>query len=104
MPHLEATFRAHGDHLAVFAVDVGVNDPIEDVRELVASKQLAVPVAVERDGSVAAQFRLNVTPQQAVTRYVPREPRSRAIDRGVQSAVAANVAPMGAYVIKRWRR
>src|SRR5690242_15936838 len=38
MPHLEATFRAHGDRLAVFAVDVGVNDPIENVREMVASK------------------------------------------------------------------
>jgi thiol-disulfide isomerase/thioredoxin len=66
MPHLEATFRAHGDQLAVFAVDVGVNDPIENVREWVASKQLAVPVAVDRDGSVAEQFRLNVTPQHVV--------------------------------------
>jgi len=63
MPHLEATFRAHGDRLAVFAVDVGVDDPIDGVRAWVASHQLAVPVAIDRDGSIAEQFHLNVTPQ-----------------------------------------
>lgn len=66
MPHLEETFRAHGDQLAVFAIDVGVDDPIEAVRDMVASKRLAVPVAYDRDGSVAEQFHLDVTPQHVL--------------------------------------
>lgn len=76
MPHLEETFRAHGDELAVFAVDVGIDDPIEGVRDLVAAKRLGVPVAYDRDGSVAEQFHLDVTPQHilidraGVVRYV----------------------------------
>jgi peroxiredoxin len=63
MPHLEATFRAHRDQLAVFAVAIGVSDPIDDVRAMVAEKQLTMPVAYDRDGSIAERFHLNVTPQ-----------------------------------------
>jgi peroxiredoxin len=94
MPHLEATFRAHGDALAVYAVDVAIDDPIENVREFVASKQLAVPVAVDRDGSVAEQFHLNVTPQHVlidrtgVVRYV-----GHAVTPELERALAAILEP-----------
>ena len=97
MPHLEATFRAHGDRLAVFAVDVGVDDPIENVRELVASKQLAMPVAIDRDGSVAEQFHLNVTPQHVlidsagIVRFV-----GHAVTPELERAIAALVEPSSA--------
>jgi thiol-disulfide isomerase/thioredoxin len=66
MPHLEATLRDHGDQLAVYAVDVAIDDPIENVREFVARKHLAVPVAIDTDGSVAEKFHLNVTPQHVL--------------------------------------
>jgi len=66
MPHLEATLRDHGDQLAVYAVDVAIDDPIENVREFVAKKHLTVPVAIDADGSVAEQFHLNVTPQHVL--------------------------------------
>jgi thiol-disulfide isomerase/thioredoxin len=100
MPHLEATFRAHGDRLAVFAVDVGVNDPIENVREMVASKLLAVPVAIDRDGSVAEQFHLNVTPQHVlidgagVVRFV-----GHAVTPELERAIAAVVEPAATPVV-----
>ncbi|MEO8550332.1 MAG: TlpA disulfide reductase family protein [Kofleriaceae bacterium] len=66
MPHLEATLRDHGDQLAVYAVDVAIDDPIENVREFVARKHLTVPIAIDADGSVAEQFHLNVTPQHVL--------------------------------------
>src|ERR1700712_2106767 len=40
MPHLESTFHIDGDRLAVFAVDVAIDDPIENVRKFVADKHL----------------------------------------------------------------
>ena len=66
MPHLEATYRDHGHDLAVFAVDVAMNDPIENVRAFVAAQHLTVPVAIDRTGTVAEAFELNVTPQHVV--------------------------------------
>ncbi|MEO8842928.1 MAG: TlpA disulfide reductase family protein [Kofleriaceae bacterium] len=94
MPHLEATFRDHGDQLAVYAVDVAINDPIENVRKFVAQKHLTVPVAIDRDGSVAEQFDLNVTPQHVlidragVVRYV-----GHAITPELERAIADLVDP-----------
>lgn len=94
MPHLEATFRAHKDQLAVFAVDVAIDDPIENVREMVATKKLSFPVAIDRDGSVSEQFALDVTPQHIVidragiVRFV-----GHAVTPALERAIAAVVAP-----------
>src|SRR5262245_21362991 len=94
MPHLEASFRAHGDRLAVFAIDVGMNDPIENLREYVASKQIAVPIGIDRDGSVAEQFDLSVTPQHilidgdGIIRYV-----GHAVTPELERMIAAVVEP-----------
>jgi peroxiredoxin len=66
MPHAVATWRAHKDRLAVFALDIGVNDPIENVRAFVAEQKLQLPVAIDRDGSAAELLHLNVTPQHVV--------------------------------------
>ncbi len=94
MPHLEATFREHGDRIAMFAVDVAVDDPIENVREMVAAKQLKVPVAIDRDGSVSERFYLNVTPQHVlidkagIVRFV-----GHAVTPELETAIAALVDP-----------
>jgi peroxiredoxin len=94
MPHLEATFRDHGDKLAVYAVDVAIDDPIDNVRQFVTNKHLTVPVAIDRDGSVSEQFDLNVTPQHVlidragVVRYV-----GHAITPELERAIAELVDP-----------
>ena len=94
MPHLEATFRAHGDQLAMFAVDVAVDDPIENVRDMVAAKHLTVPVAIDRDGSVSEKFYLNVTPQHVlidkagIVRFV-----GHAVTPELERAIAELVEP-----------
>jgi len=88
MPHLEATFRAHGDHLAVFAVDVGINDPIENVRDLVASKQSRCrsrSIAMAWNAELVVPRHLHPPPQLAA-REVPQVqrlvvPTSRIADR-----------------------
>lgn len=94
MPHLQATFDAHKDDLAMFAVDVAIDDPIENVRTFVANKKLTMPIAVDNDGSVSEQFHLNVTPQHVlidragVIRYV-----GHAVTPELERALAAIVAP-----------
>jgi len=94
MPHLQATFDAHKNDLALFAVDVAIDDPIENVRTFVANKKLTMPIAVDNDGSVSEQFHLNVTPQHVlidrggVIRYV-----GHAVTPELERALAAIVAP-----------
>ncbi len=94
MPHLEETFRTHGDRIAVYAVDVGVDDPIETVREFVATKKLAVPVVYDRDGTVAHQFQVGVTPQHVlidsagIVRFV-----GHAVTPGLEKAITEILQP-----------
>jgi peroxiredoxin len=66
MPHLQATFDKYHDKLAIYAIDVGVDDTIENVREFATTRKLTVPIAYDRDGSASQQFFLNVTPQHVL--------------------------------------
>jgi thiol-disulfide isomerase/thioredoxin len=76
MPHLEAAHRNYGDQIAMYAVDLGLNDPIETVRAFQAEHALAVPIAVDGDGGLAERFKVVVTPMHVlidragVVRYV----------------------------------
>jgi thiol-disulfide isomerase/thioredoxin len=108
MPHLQSTFQKYGDKLALYAIDVGVDDPIEDVRDMVKAKQLSMPVAYDRDGSVSEQFFLNVTPQHVlidkagIVRFVGHavtpelERMIGALVADTAPAVAATTAPVRA--------
>jgi thiol-disulfide isomerase/thioredoxin len=93
MPHMDATWQKHKDELAVFAVDLGVADPIADVRAYVAAEKLGLPVAIDADGGVAEQFHVNVTPQHividraGVIRHV-----GHAITPELEGAIAAVIA------------
>ena len=75
MPHLEAAYRKYGDRIAVYAVDLGINDPVETIRRFRAEHALTVPIAVD-DGSLAELFHVSVTPQHVlidrggVVRYI----------------------------------
>jgi peroxiredoxin len=79
MPHLETAHRKYGDRIAVYAVDLGVNDPIETVRAFRAEQALTVPVAIDADGALAERFQVAVTPlhvlidRTGVVRYVGHE-------------------------------
>ncbi len=76
MPHLEAAHRKYGDRIAMYAVNLGLNDPIEAVRAFQAEHKLTVPIAIDSDGSLAERLHVAVTPQHilidrhGVVRYV----------------------------------
>jgi thiol-disulfide isomerase/thioredoxin len=99
MPHLEAAHRKYGDRIAVFAVDLGVNDSIDAVRALQAENQLTVPIAIDGDGSLAEAFHIAVTPQHVlidragIVRYVGNE-AGPALDHALETLLAdASVGP-----------
>jgi len=89
MPHLQAAYRKYGDRIAMFAVDLGVNDTVEAVREFRAAHAIAVPIAVD-DGTLAERFHVAVTPQHilldraGVVRYVGHGATAE-LDRALES-------------------
>ncbi len=65
MPHFEHAYETAGPDLAVIAVNVGLNDSIEDIRAYQAKLGITMPI-VRDDGRLAAAFHLRVTPQHIV--------------------------------------
>ena len=98
MPHLEAVHRHDGDRVAVYAVDLGVNDPIDLVRAFRAEHALTVPIALDADGTLAERFEVAVTPlhvlidRAGVVRYVGHE-ASPALDAALANLLAEPDAP-----------
>ena len=65
MPHSESVYKAAGSDLAVIAVNMGMNESLEDVKKFRRKLRLTMPIVID-DGRLAAAFHLRVTPQHIV--------------------------------------
>lgn len=63
MPHFEATYQKHKNELAVYAIDLGLNDSEEAVRAFQAEHKITMPIAFDGDGALAQLLHVSVTPQ-----------------------------------------
>ena len=62
MPHFEAAFQRYHQSVAVVAVNLGLNDDVDDVREFLDKTKLSMPVAIDSAGDLATAFGVVVTP------------------------------------------
>jgi peroxiredoxin len=98
MPHLEAAHRKYGDRIAVFAVNLGLNDPVETVREFRSAHALTVPIAVDADGALSERYHVSVTPQHVlidragIVRYVGHGATPE-LDRALEALLREGAAP-----------
>jgi peroxiredoxin len=96
MPHFEHTYETAGPGLAVIALNVGIDDSLDNVRRVIQEKQLKMPVVID-DGRLAAAFNLRVTPQHIVIgrdgriEYVGQQADEQ-LDRALRDAQAPSPA------------
>ncbi len=62
MPHLEAAKKRYGDQLAVLAINVGLNDNLQNVQKLFRENGYTLPVAMDQQGRVTALYEVIGTP------------------------------------------
>ena len=62
MPHFEAAWQRYHESVAIVAVNLGLNDDVNDVREFLDKTKLSMPVAIDSAGDLAAAFGVVVTP------------------------------------------
>jgi peroxiredoxin len=65
MPHFERTYQTAGANLAVIAINLGMNDSLEGVKNFRRKARLTMPIVID-DGRLAAAFHLRVTPLHIV--------------------------------------
>ena len=85
MPHFESAYQAAGADLAVIAINVGMNDPLEDVRRFRDEYGIHMPIVID-DGRLAAALNLQITPQHVV---VGRDGRIRYVGHLADAALDA---------------
>ena len=98
MPHFEQTYQAAGADLAVIAINVGMNDPLEDVRHFRDEYAIHMPIVID-DGRLGAALNLQITPQHVVigrdgrVRYVGHL-ADEALDRALVEARSVAAPPI----------
>jgi peroxiredoxin len=85
MPHFEQTYQSAGADLAVVAINVGMNDPLENVRQFRDEYGIHMPIVVD-DGRLAAALNLQITPQHVV---IGRDGRVRYVGHLADDALDA---------------
>lgn len=93
MPHFEHIYETAGPDLAVIAVDIGLNDPLEDVQRFRRESGIKMPIVID-DGTLGEALHLRVTPQHVV---IGRDGHIQYIghlaDQRLEDALAAARAP-----------
>jgi thiol-disulfide isomerase/thioredoxin len=103
MPHFEHIYQSAGSDLAVIAVDVGLNDTLDDVQGLRSKLGLTMPIVFD-DGRLGEAFHLRVTPQHVIIgkdgriQYVGWLADQRLEDalKSARTASGSNLSPLGA--------
>lgn len=62
MPHFQSAYEKYGDTVAVFAINVGLNDTVEDVLDFNKEYGLTMPSVFDATGEVGQAFGLTATP------------------------------------------
>lgn len=66
MPHFEHVQREYGDEIEVIAINLGINDDIQSIKEAIGEFGLTMPMAIDESGDLAQRFRLIGTPYHLV--------------------------------------
>ena len=100
MPHFEQTYQTAGAGLAVVAINVGMNDPLERVRQFRDEYGIHMPIVID-DGRLASALNLQITPQHVV---IGRDGRVRYVGHLANDALDAALAEARSVARQRIRR
>jgi len=62
MPHLQKIYEAHIDELDVIAINIGLNDSVEQIVRVQKRFELTMPIVFDELGDISRSFDIEVTP------------------------------------------
>lgn len=62
LPHLEQTYQKYRDKLAIYAVNLNINETDEYIKKLQQKNNLTIPIVMDNNGSIAGNFQFEGTP------------------------------------------
>lgn len=62
LPSLEQTYQKYSDKIAIFAVNLNINETDEAIRSLQQKHKLTIPILMDSNGTIAGNFEFKGTP------------------------------------------
>lgn len=62
LPHLQQTYEKYRDKIAIYAVNLNINETDEYILQLQQKHQLTIPIVMDNNGSIASNFEFPGTP------------------------------------------
>lgn len=62
LPSLEQTYQQYSDKIAIFAVNLNINETDEAIRSLQQKNKLTIPIMMDNNGTIAGNFEFKGTP------------------------------------------
>lgn len=62
LPSLEQTYQQYRDKIAIFAVNLNINETDEAIRSLQHKNKLTIPILMDNNGTIAGNFEFKGTP------------------------------------------
>jgi len=62
MPHLQSTYEKYGKKIRIIAVNIDVNDSLQEIQNTKKKFNLSVPMAIDKTGDLSHAFNLIGTP------------------------------------------
>jgi thiol-disulfide isomerase/thioredoxin len=62
LPSLEKTYQQYRDKIAIFAVNLNINETDEAIRSLQQKNKLTIPILMDNNGTIAGNFEFKGTP------------------------------------------
>ena len=62
LPHLEQTYQKYSNKLAMYAVNLNINETDEYIQTLKEKHALTIPIVMDNNGSIAGNFQFEGTP------------------------------------------
>lgn len=66
LPSLQQTYEKYRDKIAIYAVNLNINETDEYIRRLKEKNQLTIPIVMDNNGSIASNFQFFGTPFHAL--------------------------------------
>lgn len=66
MPHFEHVQQEYGNDIEVIALNLGLNDDLDSIKDTIKEFGLTMPMAIDQNGELAQNFRLIGTPYHLV--------------------------------------
>ena len=62
LPHLQETYENYRDKIAIYAVNLNINETDEYIEKLQTKHSLTIPIVMDNNGSIAGNFQFEGTP------------------------------------------